>query len=275
LKLNRQDIADLIYKRLKEEQEVITKSYQNSMMEIGYFFVDNLLPEELVHKIHKSFPKLDETVLKKSMREYKHVAVQMNNYSPILEEAVYAFQDQRIVDFFKEVCGQDSIFPDKNLYAGGLSMMAENNFLNPHLDNSHDKDRNLWRVFNLLYYVTPEWQRENGGNLEIWPNGLNQEQITIDSKFNRLVVMATHNRSWHSVSKVRIDRARCCISNYYFSEQPLFESDSFHVTSFRGRPKQRVTDFILQIDSSFRMALRKVFKKGIRENPHVYKKEDK
>ena len=31
---------------------------------------------------------------------------------------------------------------------------------------------------------------------------------------------------------------------------------------------------VLKIDSSLRMGIRKLFKKGIIENPHVYKKED-
>jgi Rps23 Pro-64 3,4-dihydroxylase Tpa1-like proline 4-hydroxylase len=151
-------------------------------------------------------------------------------------------------------------------------MMGKNQFLNPHLDNSHDKDREYWRVLNLLYYVTPNWNEEYGGNLELWPNGLKQKQITIHSKFNRLAVMATHDSSLHSVSPVVFDGFRCCVSNYYFSKNPLLESDTFHVTSFRGRPENKVSDIILQLDTWARMTLRKFFKKGIKENPHVYKK---
>lgn len=140
----------------------------------------------------------------------------MNKYSPFLEEVIYAFQDERVVQLISEICGIQQLLPDENLYAGGLSLMAKNNYLNPHLDNSHDKDRNRWRVLNVLYYVTPNWTLENGGNLEVWPNGIKQNPITIESKCNRLVIMATHQQSWHSVSKVLIDDVRCCVSNYYF-----------------------------------------------------------
>ncbi|MBT8255063.1 MAG: hypothetical protein KJO23_00855 [Bacteroidia bacterium] len=65
-----------------------------------------------------------------------------------------------------------------------------------------------WRILNLLYYVTPERKEENGGHLEIWPNGLKNEQIILHRRFNRLRTM-----------------------------------------------------------------VRKVFKKGIRKNPHHYKKD--
>ena len=152
--------------------------------------------------------------------------------------------------------------------------MGKKQFLNPHLDNSHDKDRNLWRVLNLLYYVTPDWKEEYGGNLELWSNGLDAKQITIHSKFNRLVLMETHNDSLHSVSPVVFDGYRRCVSNYYFSDSPLLASDRFHVTSFRGRPENKFSDLVLRTDTFLRMCLRKVFKKGIKENPHVYKKND-
>lgn len=270
----RQDIATHIIKRLESEKEYIRQAYEKSCDAIGYFFVDDILPEELALDIYKAFPNPEETMLKKSLREFKHVAAQMNQYHPLLEEAIYAFQDERIVNFFKTVLKIESLYPDENLYAGGISLMAQDNFLNPHLDNSHDKDRNHWRVFNLLFYVTPDWEEAYGGNLEIWPNGPSGQPITIFSKFNRLAVMATHNASWHSVSKVQVDGVRCCVSNYYFSENPLSQSDRFHVTTFRGRPDQKLRNAILKFDSFLRSSIRKVFKKGIKKNPHVYKKTD-
>jgi hypothetical protein len=165
--------------------------------------------------------------------------------------------------------------PDTHLYAGGISLMAKDNFLNPHLDNSHDKERERYRVLNLLYYVTPDWSHEAGGNLELWDEGPKESQREITSHFNRLALMATHEKSWHSVSQVMVDRSRCCVSNYYFSAKPLEDHDYFHVTSFRGRPEQPVRDLVLQGDIALRQGIRKVFKKGIVDNPHVYKQDKK
>jgi Rps23 Pro-64 3,4-dihydroxylase Tpa1-like proline 4-hydroxylase len=58
----------------------------------------------------------------------------------------------------------------------------------------------MYRVLNLLYYVTPDWNPEFGGNLELWDNGPKESQRVIPAKFNRLALMATHEESWHSVS---------------------------------------------------------------------------
>lgn len=272
---NRESLADIIFNSLLNKKAELTKNFKDSNSNIKYFFIDDLLPIEIATKIHEVFPKPEEMILKKNIREHKYIAAQMNNYNPLLEEIIYAFQDLRIVNLIGEICSISNILPDENLYAGGVSMMGKNQYLNPHLDNSHDKDRNLWRVLNLLYYVTPNWKEEYGGNLELWPQGIEEKQITVHSKFNRLAVMVTHNQSLHSVSPVVFDGYRCCVSNYYFSKNPYLKSDRFHVTSFRGRPENKFSDIILRMDSFVRMNLRKIFKKGIKENPHVYKKESK
>lgn len=270
--MDRVALADFIFEKISSEKKLLMQQFQASKNKIGYFYIDNLLPEEIVHKMHAVFPKSEKMVLKKSIREDKYVAAQMNQYAPLLEEIIYAFQDKRIVNLVSEICEIENALPDDNLYAGGISMMGHKQFLNPHLDNSHDKDRQLWRVLNLLFYITPDWREEYGGNLELWPDGLNEKQVTIHSKFNRLAVMTTHNDSLHSVSPVVYEGFRCCISNYYFSENPLKKTDSFHVTSFRGRPENKWTDLILKADTFARTLVRKIFKKGIKENPHVYKK---
>ena len=273
--MNRKDLSDLIFSKIEKNQDILSKQFEDSKNKIGFFYIDDLLPEEIAIQIHENFPKPSEMVLKKSIRENKYIAAQMDLYHPILEDIIYAFQDERIVKLVAKICAIKEAFPDDKLYAGGISLMGKNQFLNPHLDNSHDKERERWRVLNLLYYVTPDWDIKNGGNLELWPNGLSEKQITIESKFNRLAVMATHNHSLHSVSPVVVDIERKCVSNYYFSNAPLASTDTFHVTSFRGRPENKITDLILKTDTWLRMNLRKIFKKGVKENPHYYKKGSK
>jgi Rps23 Pro-64 3,4-dihydroxylase Tpa1-like proline 4-hydroxylase len=270
LMLNREQYASLILARLEEELPRLREDFPEQVVQSCY--IDNLLPKELALEIFEAFPDKSTMTLKKSLRENKYVAAQMNRYAPILEEIVYAFQDPRLLKTVTEITGIQGMVPDDRLYAGGISLMAHGNFLNPHLDNSHDKDRERYRVLNLLYYVTPDWSHEQGGNLELWDDGPKGVPREITSHFNRLALMATHEKSWHSVSEVKVDRSRCCVSNYYFSAQPLEKHEYFHVTSFRGRPEQHVRDLVLQGDIALRQGLRKVFKKGIVENKHVYDK---
>jgi Rps23 Pro-64 3,4-dihydroxylase Tpa1-like proline 4-hydroxylase len=212
-------------------------------------------------------------MLRRSLREVKYVAAQMNEYDRLLEEIVYAFQDPGIVSRVERITGLRALEPDSLLYAGGVSMMAPGHYLNPHVDNSHDKTRSRYRVINLLYYVSPQWEAANGGNLELWPVGPVGQPETIVSRFNRLAVMVTHQRSWHSVSRITAAQDRCCVSNYYFSKFPVGDSEYFHVTTFRGRPEQPLRDFILRADGWARSRLRDLFPHGARATRHYYERD--
>jgi len=272
--MHRAEYAKLIQGSLEANRDRLRQEFTQPGR-IQSCVLDNLLPESEANKLFDAFPKKETMMVKKSLREHKHVAAQMDQYDPNLEEIVFAFQQPEVLRVVSEITQIEGMVPDDKLYAGGISLMAKDNFLNPHLDNSHDKDRELYRVLNLLYYVSPGWNREFGGNLELWDNGPKGERREIVSKFNRLVLMATHEGSWHSVNRVKVDRSRCCISNYYFSAKPLDGHEYFHVTSFRGRPEQPVRDLVLQGDIALRQGVRKVFKQGVTETKHVYKKEDK
>jgi hypothetical protein len=140
--------------------------------------------------------------------------------------------------------------------------MANGDFLNPHIDNSHDSERKLYRTLNLLYYVSPEWKPEFGGSLELW-DGAVRNPFVISSLFNRLVILETNRHSWHSVNPVRHGGQRCCVSNYYFSERSPEGVDYFHVTSFSARPEQVIRRWVAAADNLARMGIRKIFRKGL------------
>jgi Rps23 Pro-64 3,4-dihydroxylase Tpa1-like proline 4-hydroxylase len=239
---------------------------------VNHFVVDNLLPEEWVHAIRSAFPGPEAMVLKRSLRELKYVSAQMNRYDSLLEEIVYAFQAPGIVRLVEQITALQALEADSMLYAGGISLMAPGHFLNPHVDNSHDRSQRKYRVLNLLYYVSPGWSECDGGNLELWPAGPTGQPITIISKFNRLVVMVTHKQSWHSVSRSMGETDRCCVSNYYFSEHPIGSQQYSHVTSFRGRPEQPLRDLVLRGDNWLRTMVGKAFPATIKGNRHFYKK---
>jgi hypothetical protein len=139
--------------------------------------------------------------------------------------------------------------------------MAKGHFLNPHLDNSHDGEQKNYRVLNLLYYVSPEWKPEFGGNLELWNEKVTQP-LEVPSLFNRLVLMSTNDKSWHSVNEVKVDGIRYCISNYYFSPHSPNGYEISHVTYFMARPEQKVRRVLTKVDSEIRTALRRVKKEG-------------
>lgn len=181
--MNRHHYGEMVYQRLKSSRSELRAQF-HVPGRIASFVLDDVLDSKLAEEIYDAFPPPSRMRQKRSPKEYKHIAVQMNQYDPILEEIIYAFQEPRVLELISEITGIKNMHPDHNLYAGGLSLMAKGQFLNPHIDNSHDKDRKHYRSLNLLYYVSPAWREEYGGNLELWDDGLRGSPRVIHSKFN-------------------------------------------------------------------------------------------
>jgi Rps23 Pro-64 3,4-dihydroxylase Tpa1-like proline 4-hydroxylase len=267
--LDRKVMADLIYRRLDSEKARLQEQFGSPGL-ISSAYIDDLLPAEMAAEIYARFPTPERMMLKRSIKENKLTSAQMDSHDPLIEEAVFAFQDPRIVALIGEITGLMGVMPDPDLYAGGISVMAKGGYLRPHLDNSHDGRQGRYRVLNLLYYVTPQWREEYGGNLQLWDNGPLTTPRTIPSLFNRLVLMVTNKTSWHSVNEIVHDGRRCCVSNYYFSRLSPEQSDYFHATTFRGE-KASLGDLVMQADNLARTSILKALP-GVYKNPHIYKR---
>ncbi len=265
----REEIAALIAARIGAAAAGIAAQFADR----GYFVIDDLLPDQLALDIYRSFPDPSSMMLRRSIRERKYVTSQMDRCAPLLDDAIHAFHDRRVVGAIQRATGLAQVEPDDKLYASGISLMGPGHFLHPHIDNSHDMERRRYRVLNLLYYTSPDWDLANGGNLELWPDGTRGSPLTIHSRYNRLLVIRTNRASWHSVSRVTADRNRTCVSNYYFSALSPEGEDYFHVTSFRGRPGMPVRDLVLRADAALRSLVRKFAPGGLVQTRHYYMKD--
>jgi Rps23 Pro-64 3,4-dihydroxylase Tpa1-like proline 4-hydroxylase len=257
-------LVNLISEKLMLKKDNMKMLFESSIEQVGVRFcsIDELLPKHLADQISESFPHYSELRHLNSFKENKYTSKSFDKYNPILKNMTFAIQDESVIQIINNITGISDQVADPTLYAGGLSMMPRNSFLNPHIDNSHNGDRSHYRTVNLLYYITPDWKIENGGNLELW-NTKVKKSVTIESKFNRLVLMETNPWSWHSVSKVVVDKSRNCISNYYFSKKSPLNYDYFHVTSFSERPEEKWKSPIFFFDNKIRQSVRYIFPNGL------------
>lgn len=257
-------LVRLIVERLERDSAELARRFASPPggLPTRHLAIDNLLPEEIARDFYPCFPPKERMRRLSSFRERKFTFKQLDEVPALLRDVTFAIQSPELVAVVERITGIQRQVPDPRLYAGGITLMARGDFLNPHIDNSHDSDRTLYRTLNLLYYVTPEWKPEFGGNLELWDDAV-RTPLVIPSQFNRLVIMETNRHSWHSVSPVRHEGQRCCVSNYYFSEQSPDGGDYFHVTSFSARPEQVIRRWVAAADNLARMGIRKIFRKGL------------
>ena len=60
--MTRDEISELIVLKLMQEKEVLKHDFKSRRKEIGYFFIDGLLPNELALNIYTKFPSTDKAV---------------------------------------------------------------------------------------------------------------------------------------------------------------------------------------------------------------------
>ena len=71
-------------------------------------------------------------------------------------------------------------------------------FLKIHADFNWHHKLQMHRRLNFLLYLTPNWQPEWGGHLELWPKDMNRAASQrIEPKFNRAVIFEVTDDSNH------------------------------------------------------------------------------
>jgi len=244
----RDQLTDLIVQRLSESKEHLKKQFfaEHPIKVAHHFTLDNLLPTEIAEKIYASFPLPSQMHLLNSPGELKLKYSYVKKESTLLQDIHFAIQHPRVIAVIEEITGIKNQIPNQSRLDGAVSTLLKGYYINPHLDNSHDIEKKHYQTVNLLYYVSPNWKLENGGNYELWDEAI-KNRIIIPSLFNRLLVMETNQTSWHSVNRVLCDAPRCCVFNYLYSEQAPRGEEYFHSTlsSFfntlmRPRPEQKI-----------------------------------
>lgn len=256
--------VQLIIESLAPRKAELAEAFSSSRAAVGvrHVAIDDLLPVEIAREIALAFPAGDTMRLMDSFRERKFTSKAFDRFDPILGDITFAFQDPRVVEVVEEITGIADQVPDSLLYAGGLSAMVKGHYLGPHIDNSHDASRAYYRTLNLLYYVTPDWDEQNGGNLQLWDRKVSRN-VNIHSRFNRLVLMETTPWSWHSVNEVKVDGARRCVSNYYFSRSSPTGEEYFNITAFSAPPNQPFLRMLSWADARLRQFVRKLRPEGV------------
>lgn len=244
----RDHLIDLMFQRLNATKDHLKKQFfmDHPIKVARHFVLDHLFPLEIAEKIHAEFPKENKMRLLNIHGQAKLKYSVLKNTSPLLQDLHFAIQHPKVISVIEDITEIKNQVPDPSHLAGGVSRLLKGHYINPHLDHSHDLNKKLYRAVNMLYYLSPDWKVENGGNFELWDQAI-ENRIIVPSFFNRLVVMATNQTSWHSVNPVVCKKARCCVFNYYFSHQPPEGKEYFHGTSspffnplIRPRPEQKI-----------------------------------
>lgn len=161
--MDQKEISELILTKLLKDKVMLRNSWLESLS-VRHFICDDLLPPSLVKEAHERFPDKSLLIFRDDMRERKYAGSSTSGFHSLINDILFAFQDQAILSLMEEITGLSTIEADPTLYASGVSIMETRGFLNPHIDNSHDGKTGKYRILNALFYVTTDWQPSDGGS---------------------------------------------------------------------------------------------------------------
>ncbi|UOF01380.1 2OG-Fe(II) oxygenase [Bdellovibrio reynosensis] len=166
------------------------KKYDNPW---SYYVIDNFLPSESFKKLQQQLCAVDAGFEKQDDDIF-----QINfMFLPDLTLAKF-FIGEAFQEFLQRVTQKSLEISDTGLVQ--LRRMTPNSpAMPPHIDAADE------RSLVCIYYLSPNWHPQCGGELLLHPDNLRisrQEAVAIEPLANRMVLFFTDNTNWHSVVKV-------------------------------------------------------------------------
>lgn len=136
---------------------------------------------------------------------------------------------------------------DPDYFGGGTHENRHGQDLDPHVDFNRHPVTNYHRRLNLIVYLNHEWSKDWGGAIEFHQNPRldpTDNRITqVLPLFNRCVIFATHDHSWHGFERINLPeadadpRSRKSVALYFYSKtRPSHEYKGRHSTIYVDRP---------------------------------------
>lgn len=201
-----------------------------------YWMRDNFLSERLRYEIEIQFPYPE-----RSWWNYDNPFEKKKAYDLNLPTLFYEyFNGPEFIQQLESMTGIMGLIPDPYFRGGGYHMIEPGGFLDIHADfNIHPKLK-LWRRLNVLIYLTPNWQKEWGGDLELWNKDMTECKVRIAPIYNRMICFEVSDNAYHG----HPDPLKCPEGNYrksialyyYTADRPEHEKSPAHSTIYMKRP---------------------------------------
>jgi Rps23 Pro-64 3,4-dihydroxylase Tpa1-like proline 4-hydroxylase len=211
-----------------------------------FFAIDQFLEPSFAEQVHASFPSFEEAAQLgqtfTAINEKKKIQITDSTKFPgpiaALNDALRA---PEFLDILSEAFEIPKLLADDALVGGGIHQTGPRGHLDVHVDFNYIEDRQLHRRLNILIYFNKDWKPAWGGNIELWDKDVKVCCHSFSPLFNRCVVFATSEISYHGVTAVRCpeDRTRKSFAAYYYTKEapPDWDGES-HSTNFVARPDE-------------------------------------
>jgi hypothetical protein len=169
--------------------------------------IPNFLPLEIAQALAAEFPKPDEikwrlagpgdSVHTNDPNVEKLGTSNEALFPPLIRHVMHEFNSGTFVDFLSALTGFDMLSPDPSFHGCGMHSTGKGGRLMIHADASRHPNPKLQQILNMIYYVTPNWQEDWGGQLELWMPDMSECVKRVIPQFNSMLVFFTGSKSYH------------------------------------------------------------------------------
>lgn len=213
-----------------------------------HIVIDDFIARETVDEVLAAFPDIrkqdsqygDELRMEDgsfAQREKRWLSSPVA-VKPVIRRLYWELNSADFLNFLSELTGIEGLVPDPHLFGGGVHETRPPGYLNVHADfNKHPWFR-LDRRLNLLVYLTPDWQDEWEGHLELWERDLSACVKRVAPAAGRAVLFSTTRDSFHGHPKPLATPegiTRKSLALYYYTHgRPANEDPTEHKTLWKA-----------------------------------------
>jgi hypothetical protein len=169
--------------------------------------IPNFLPPEIAGAISSEFPGTRDInwrvagpgdAVQTGNKEIEKITSSNEQlFPPLIRHVMHGFNSGVFVSFVEKLTGFSGLVPDPWYHGCGLHSTGRGGRLMIHADASRHPNPKFDQILNMIYYVTPGWQEEWGGHLEMWDEEVTRCVHKITPEFNSALIFFTGSKCFH------------------------------------------------------------------------------
>jgi 2OG-Fe(II) oxygenase superfamily len=173
----------------------------------SHLVLRNFLPDDIANRLAQEFPGPNDInwrlagpgdVTHSGDKNIEKISTSNEQlFPPLIRHVMHEFNSGTFLNFVSDLTGFEKLAPDPWFHGCGLHSTGKGGRLMIHADASRHPNPKLQQILNLIYYVTPNWQEEWGGHLELWDKKASACVKRVAPEFNSALIFFTGTKSYH------------------------------------------------------------------------------
>lgn len=233
--------SQILDSRLNSQTEALARDFQGAAP-FPHVLIPEFFTTDFAQRLLDDFPSFEARYARGEMGEVGSKAEHrdVRDISEAYRQVDEFIQTQEFLSFMSEISGMPDLMYDPEYHGGGTHENLDGASLYTHVDfNYHPKG---WhRRLNLIVYLSPEWEQEWGGSLELHSNPWEpwaDQATAVPTKFNHAVLFETSEHSWHGFPRINLPADRKHLSRksfaiyLYTKDRPADQTAASHSTIY-------------------------------------------